>query len=202
MATTKPTIALGKWVPSHYKDRLSWYPYTGKKTSLYWDRCQHPLPLVVVFWNLALCWFIVLTHCGRDKMDATSHTTFSSAFSWMKMHEFRLNLHWSFSRKGLINNIPALVQIMAWCRPGDKPLSEAMMVNLPTHICVSRPQWVNRKHLFLHVSSVPMCIQCPIGDNISRSLFHVNLINITQVILFRPPWWHWYSHYANFYYQK
>ena len=49
-----------------------------------------------------------------------------------------------FVPKGPINNIQALVQIMAWRRPGDKPLSEAMMVNLPTHICVSRPQWVNR----------------------------------------------------------
>ena len=48
-----------------------------------------------------------------------------------------------FVPKGPINNIPALVQIMAWRRPGDKPLSEPMMVNLPTHICVSRPQWVN-----------------------------------------------------------
>ena len=28
--------------------------------------------------------------------------------------------------KGQINNIPALVQIMALCRPGDKPLSENM----------------------------------------------------------------------------
>ena len=45
--------------------------------------------------------------------------------------------------KGPINNIPALVQIMAWRRPGDKPLSEPMMVRLPTHICVTRPQWVN-----------------------------------------------------------
>ena len=27
-----------------------------------------------------------------------------------------------------INNIPALVQIMAWRRPGDKPLSEPMML--------------------------------------------------------------------------
>ena len=41
-----------------------------------------------------------------------------------------------------INNIPALVQIMAWGRPGDKPLSEPMMVSLLTHICVTRPQWV------------------------------------------------------------
>ena len=45
--------------------------------------------------------------------------------------------------KNLINNIPALVQIMAWRRPGDKPLSEPMMVNLLTHICVTQPQWVN-----------------------------------------------------------
>ena len=48
-----------------------------------------------------------------------------------------------FVPKGPINNIPALVQIMAWRRPGDKPLSEPMMVSLPTHICVTRPQWVN-----------------------------------------------------------
>ena len=47
-----------------------------------------------------------------------------------------------FYPKGPINNIPALFQIMAWRRPGDKPLSETMMVILLTHICVTRPQWV------------------------------------------------------------
>ena len=31
--------------------------------------------------------------------------------------------------QGLFNNIPALVQLMAWRRPGDKPLSEPVMVN-------------------------------------------------------------------------
>ena len=45
-----------------------------------------------------------------------------------------------FLLKGPINNILALVQIMAWRRSGDKPLSEPMMVSLPTHICVTRPQ--------------------------------------------------------------
>ena len=44
-----------------------------------------------------------------------------------------------------INNIPALVQIMASRRSGDKPLSEPVMVNLPTHICVTRPQWVKAR---------------------------------------------------------
>ena len=48
-----------------------------------------------------------------------------------------------FVPKGSMNNIPALVQKMAWRRPGDKPLFEPMMVNLPTHICVTRPQRVN-----------------------------------------------------------
>ena len=31
---------------------------------------------------------------------------------------------------------------MAWRLVGAKPLSEPMMVSLPTHICVTRPQWV------------------------------------------------------------
>ena len=57
-----------------------------------------------------------------------------------------------FVPKGPIYNIPALVQIMAWRRPGAKPLSEPrlelsepMMDSLPTHICVTRPQWVKLK---------------------------------------------------------
>ena len=44
---------------------------------------------------------------------------------------------------GPISNIPALVQILARCRQGDKPLSETTMVSLLTHICVTRPQWIN-----------------------------------------------------------
>ena len=52
-----------------------------------------------------------------------------------------------FVPKGPINNNPALVQIIAWRQPGDKPLSESMLVRLPTHICVTRPQWVKRVSL-------------------------------------------------------
>ena len=49
----------------------------------------------------------------------------------------------NFALKSSISNIPALVQIMAWRRPGDKPLSELMMFSLLIHICVTWPQWVN-----------------------------------------------------------
>ena len=52
-----------------------------------------------------------------------------------------------FVRKGPINNILTLVQIMAWRRPGKEALSEPMMVSLPTHICVARYQWHNYEGL-------------------------------------------------------
>ena len=55
-----------------------------------------------------------------------------------------------------ISNIPALIQIMAWRRPGDKPLSESMMISLPTHIGVTRPQWVIQIKYGL-----PYCVPCP-----------------------------------------
>ena len=51
-----------------------------------------------------------------------------------------INISLKFVPKGRIHNITLLVQSMAWRRPGDKPLFEPMMVRLPTHTCVTRPQ--------------------------------------------------------------
>ena len=56
-----------------------------------------------------------------------------------------------FVPKGLINNILALVQIMASRRPGDKPLSEPMGASSLTHICVSRPlKLINQQQNNIH----------------------------------------------------
>ena len=71
---------------------------------------------------------IILTHWGRDKMAAVSQTTLSNAFFWNENVRISIKISLKFVPKGPINNIPALVQKMAWCRPGDKPLSEPMMV--------------------------------------------------------------------------
>ena len=49
-------------------------------------------PELVAQYPCARC---CLTHWGRDKMAAISQTTFSNAFSWMKMYKFRLRFHWS-----------------------------------------------------------------------------------------------------------
>ena len=59
---------------------------------------------------------------------------------------FPINISLKFVPRGQINKIPALVQTIAWRRPGDKLLSEPMMVSLPTHICVIQPQWVKGRY--------------------------------------------------------
>ena len=66
-------------------------------------------------------------------------------FKWIFVNEnawISINISLKFVPRGPIHNIPTLVQIMAWRRPGDKPLSEPMLVSSLTHICVTRPQWV------------------------------------------------------------
>ena len=67
-----------------------------------------------------------------------------------------INISLKFIPKFLIDNISSLVQIMAWRRPGDKPLFELMMIILLTHICVTRPQWIkgekNQCHYFFNNS--------------------------------------------------
>ena len=86
-------------------------------------------------WVFCTQFLATLTHWDRDEMKNISQMTFSNAFSSMKMFEFRLQFHWTL--------FPRVQLTIFQRRPGDKPLSETMMVKLLTHICVNRPQWVN-----------------------------------------------------------
>ena len=87
---------------------------------------------------------------GRHFPDDHLKCIFLNGNAWIS-----LKISLKFVPKVRINNIPALVQIMAWRRPGDKPLSEPMMVSLLTHICVTRPQWVNKDSIiFPDISSL------------------------------------------------
>ena len=84
----------------------------------------------------------LLTHWARDTRgrhfaDDIFKSIFLNESVWIP-----IKISLKFVPKGPNNNIPAMVQMMAWRRPGDKPLSEPMMVSLLTHICVARSQWV------------------------------------------------------------
>ena len=74
---------------------------------------------------------------GRRFPDDIFKSIFLNENVWIS-----LKISLKFVPKVRINNIPALVQIMAWRRPGNKPLFALMMGNSLTHICLTRPQWV------------------------------------------------------------
>ena len=99
---------------------------------------------VCTFWNIFHGWKVRVVNTLRPRQNGRHFTDdifkciFFSENVWIP-----INISLKFVPKGQIKNIPALVQIMAWRRPGDKPLSEPMMVSLTTHICVTRLQWVN-----------------------------------------------------------
>ena len=121
--------------PSYLHNGIS---YTGKMTSLYWIRTQITKDATKWHDNTAVINTLRPRQNGRHFPDDILKRIFLK-------ENFRISIKISlkFVPKGSINNIPPLVQIMVWRRPGDKPLSEPMMVSLPTHICVTRPQWVN-----------------------------------------------------------
>ena len=82
-----------------------------------------------------------LTHWGRLNRRPFADDIFK--FIFLNGNELILpRISLKFVPKVRINNIPALVQIMAWRSPCDKPLSEPMIVSLLKDICVTRPQWV------------------------------------------------------------
>ena len=121
---------------------------TGSYDKLYLTKYQHDWHFVVFCYGLLLIDCIcILQYCfnslrprqhGRHFADDIFKCIFLDEDVWIP-----IKISLKFVPKGPINNILALVQIMAWRRPGDKPLSEPMMVSLPTHICIARPQWVN-----------------------------------------------------------
>ena len=116
-----------------------------------------------------------------------------------------------FVPKGSINNIPILVQIMAWRQQGDKPLSEPMMVRLSTYICVTRPQWVNSLWLrdqlvangiklqyiprHMHTVFALLCFVVVIHWLIfpyPSGLLHWHCGNLTIApVPAKQPWWIW-----------
>ena len=111
---------------------LNWAKKTMASTCAYvmWD-----------IWNIALH-VIFNTLRPRQNDQHFADDTFKCIFLKENVRT-SIEISLKFVPKSPINNIPALFQIMTWRRPGDKPLSEAMMVSLLTHICVARPQWVN-----------------------------------------------------------
>ena len=77
-----------------------------------------------------------------------------------------LQISLKFVPKVRINSVPALVQIMAWCRQGGKPLTKPMISCHLMHIWVTWPQWVKRLQLpnIDHILKYVWCTYCSIAS--------------------------------------
>ena len=85
-----------------------------------------------------------------------------------------------YVRKGPIDNNPALVQIMAGRRSGDKPLSEPMMISLPTHIYMRHSASMS-KYRFL-------CAWVPISiEVIMKSTAHIYIYIYMHIYIYCFP---------------
>ena len=123
----RPAIDHSRWVGTQATKRVTWTARILRTAG------AHPVKFgVFVSW-----WWLI--------MGVLSILTFNSYSTWQDGHQFtddvsrcifmnetfcilnRLSL--KFVPEGLINNIPALVQIMAsgWRRSGDKPSSQPML---------------------------------------------------------------------------
>ena len=108
-------------------------------------------------WKMKREWLVsyrslfYLSQNGRHFADDAFERIFLNENVWIS-----IKISVKFFPKGLIINIPELVQIMAWCPTGDKPLSEPMMVRITTHICVTRPQWVTASSESYRPCSLPV----------------------------------------------
>ena len=142
--------------------------------------------------ELANC-YQLLTYCGRMapmcvslliETETNGRHLADDIFKCIFLNEnvwIPIKISLTFVPKGRINNIPSLVQIMAWRRPGDKPLSEPLMVSLPTHICVTRPQWVNKPSL-VQITSRRLFIDKSLYEKMSDHYGDVTMGTITSKI--------------------
>ena len=129
--------------------------------SLLWSGALHPLLLLQLPTQIQIqCLIIHHKVCiktlrsrqnGRHFVDDIFKCIFLNENVWIT-----IKISLKFIPTDSINNIPTLVPIMAWHRPGDKPLPEPMMVSLPTHICVARPEWI-KKLMNEHLMDINSC---------------------------------------------
>ena len=99
-----------------------------------------------------------LTHWGWDKRATISQTTLSNAFSWMKIYKILFIVH--------LSQFPR-VQL-------------TIFLSLPTHICITRPQWVKFQLIVAWWHPVTSICQW----NLVESLWRIDVKILMKILYF------------------
>ena len=109
-----------------FKVATKWIPHRARCYSVILYSCVDVIEVKAVADMLYTNAMILLTHRCQYKMAAISRRHFQMYFlEWKLWMSIKILL--KFFPKGPINNILSFVQIMAWRRPGDNPLSEQIV---------------------------------------------------------------------------
>ena len=117
---------------------------------------------------------VILTHWVPDEIDAICNCIFLNENVLIS-----IKISLKFILQGPINNIPTLVQIMAWRWTGAKPLCEPMMIILLTHIWSQwvNPQWVSQSVNTYHGAVSRHCLhEIVMCDACYRALFAIGIV--------------------------
>ena len=117
---------------------------------------------------------------AETKWSPFSRRQFEMDF-WNENAWISIKISLKFVPGGPMNTFQSLVQILVWRRPGDKPLSEPMMVSLMMHICITLLQWVNAKsHSFetLQDFQVRYLIDSWIDGLVADSIYRCHVTSI------------------------
>ena len=137
---SQPCCGLIMWcrsVPPHVSDANTLPGLTGMERSMFFIPIKGAWLLVCM-----QLWFFYIHYINTLRPRQNGRHFPDDIFKCIFLNEnvsIPIKISLKIVPKSPINTIPAYVQIMAWRRPGDKPLSEPMMVNLLMHICITRP---------------------------------------------------------------
>ena len=85
--------------------------------------------------------FVTMFYVLKPKQNGYHFVEDSLKYNFLKEDaRISITILLKFVLKAQMNDIPALVHLMAWHLPGDKPLSDTRRARLLTYICVTRLQ--------------------------------------------------------------
>ena len=98
-STSHMWIRTDSWCILHKPDASDILVYTDAVAGFptEWDRKWYLTSTCSMYWLV-----LYLTYWGRDEIVSILQTTFSNAFSWMKICEFCLRFHWSLFLRFLL----------------------------------------------------------------------------------------------------
>ena len=179
--TITPRVIVGEWVKIHINNRLRNRHKKDKNVLMQCSRLLVPCSSAILSW-ICSNWMpfgpleTIIVNTLRPRQNVRHFT--DGIFKCIFLNEnawIPINISLKFVPRGPINNIPALVQIMAWRRSGDRPLFGPMMV-----------RWLDYRRIYASLDLNELIPECHLGPWKHPSVIVVNPKYLSALLHFIP----------------